>query len=92
MKALVAAPGAPGGIELRDVAEPEPISDQALVDVRAASLNRGECSALKAAEDGWRPGWDVAGLVTRAAEDGSGPREGARVAGWVNGGASGSRR
>jgi NADPH2:quinone reductase len=87
MKALVAVPGVPDGIEIRDVAEPEPISDQALVDVRAASLNRGECSALGAAEDGWRPGWDVAGIVTRAATDGSGPREGARVVGWVNGGA-----
>jgi NADPH:quinone reductase-like Zn-dependent oxidoreductase len=87
MKALVAAPGVTDRIEIRDVAEPESISDQALVDVRAASLNRGECSALRSAEDGWRPGWDVAGIVTRAASDDSGPREGARVVGWVNGGA-----
>jgi len=86
MKALVAAPSAKDGIEIRDVPEPEPISDQALVDVRAVSLNRGECSALRNAEDGWRPGWDVAGIVTRTAEDGSGPHEGARVVGWVNGG------
>jgi NADPH2:quinone reductase len=87
MKALVAAPSVADGIEIRDVAEPEPLSDQALVNVRAASLNRGECSALRAAEDGWRPGWDVAGIVTRAAADATGAREGARVVGWVNGGA-----
>jgi NADPH:quinone reductase-like Zn-dependent oxidoreductase len=86
VKALVAAPGAPGGIELRDVAEPEPDADQAIVDVRAMSLNRGECSALRTADDGWRPGWDVAGILTRPASDGSGPPEGARVVGWVNGG------
>jgi NADPH:quinone reductase-like Zn-dependent oxidoreductase len=86
MKAIVAVPAAPGGLEIREVAEPDPISDQAVVDVRAVSLNRGECTALRVAEEGWRPGWDVAGVVTRAAEDGIGPREGARVAGWVNGG------
>lgn len=87
MKALVAAPAADGGVELLDVAEPDPISDQAIVDVRAVSLNRGECTALRHAQDGWRPGWDLAGIVTRPAEDGTGPREGARVVGWVNGGA-----
>jgi len=86
VRAIVAAPGAAGGLEIRDVAEPEPISDQAVVDVRAVSLNRGECWALRNAEDGWRPGWDVAGIVTREAGNGSGPRSGARVTGWVNGG------
>jgi NADPH:quinone reductase-like Zn-dependent oxidoreductase len=86
MRALVAAPGAPGGIELRDVAEPAPAADQAVVSVRAVSLNRGECAALRQAEDGWRPGWDLAGVVARSAADGSGPAEGTRVVGWVNGG------
>jgi NADPH:quinone reductase len=86
MKAIVAVPSAPGGSEIREIAEPDPISDQAVVDVRAVSLNRGECTALRSAEEGWRPGWDVAGVITRPAADGSGPREGARVTGWVNGG------
>ena len=83
MKALVASSG---GVELRDVPEPIPASDQAVVEVRAASLNRGECAALRAADDGWRPGWDLAGVVARAAPDSSGPAEGTRVVGWVNGG------
>jgi NADPH:quinone reductase-like Zn-dependent oxidoreductase len=86
MRALVAAPNAPGGIELRDVDEPDPASDHAIVQVRAASLNRGECGALRAAEDGWRPGWDLAGVVHAAAEDGSGPTPGTPVLGWADGG------
>ena len=83
MRALVASGG---GVELRQVPEPETGPDRALVRVRSVSLNRGECAALRTAEDGWRPGWDLAGEVLRAAGDGTGPPEGARVVGWVNGG------
>jgi len=36
---------------------------------------------------GWRPGWDLAGEVERAAPDGSGPRVGARVVGLLPEGA-----
>jgi NADPH:quinone reductase len=86
LRAIVAAPEAPGGVEIREVAEPDPAADQALVQVRAASLNRGECVALRSAEEGWRPGWDLAGSVVRGAADGTGPAEGTRVVGWVNGG------
>jgi NADPH2:quinone reductase len=87
MRALVAVPSSPSLVELRDVPEPDPEPRQALVEVHAVSLNRGECAPLAAAEDGWRPGWDLAGVVARAAADGTGPAEGARVVGWVNGGA-----
>lgn len=87
MKALLADRGSAGGVALRDVDEPRPNADQALVDVRAVSLNRGECVALRTAEEGWRPGWDLAGVVAAAAADGTGPPEGAPVVGWVNGGA-----
>jgi NADPH:quinone reductase-like Zn-dependent oxidoreductase len=87
MRALVAVPGAPGGIELRDVADPEPVPNQAMVEVRAVSLNRGECVTLRQqTEDGWCPGWDLAGVVLRQAADGTGPAPGTRVVGWVNGG------
>jgi NADPH2:quinone reductase len=87
VRALVAVPGAPGGIELRDVADPEPVPDQALVEVRAVSLNRGECVTLRQqTKDGWRPGWDLAGVVLRQSADGTGPAPGTRVVGWVNGG------
>lgn len=86
MRALVASPAAESGIELRDVPEPEPHQDEAVVEVRAVSLNRGECSALGAAADGWRPGWDLSGVIVREAADGSGPASGTRVVGWVDGG------
>src|SRR4051812_42503950 len=82
MKALVAGEGE-GELELADVAEPAPRSDQAVVDVRAVSLNRGEVRALTWAEAGWHPGWDVAGVVARRADDGTGPGEGTRVVGLV---------
>jgi hypothetical protein len=54
-------------VALREVAEPEPGPDQALVEVRASSLNRGELALLSARPDGWRPGQDIAGVVTEAA-------------------------
>jgi NADPH2:quinone reductase len=87
MRALVAARPAEGLVEVRDVPDPQLEDRQALVEVRAVSLNRGECVALRTADDGWRPGWDLAGVVLRPAADRTGPREGTRVVGWVNGGA-----
>jgi NADPH:quinone reductase len=86
MLALAAAPGAPGGIELRVVDEPRLGPGVAVVEVRACSLNRGECSALRTSEDGSRPGWDVSGVIAGAASDGSSPPNGTRVVGWANGG------
>lgn len=87
MRALVAAPELRGGLEIRDVGELQPAANQTLVAVRAVSLNRGECLTLRSEIDGWRPGWDLAGVVVKPAADGTGPHEGARVVGWVNGGA-----
>ena len=86
MRALVAAPGRPANIELREAEDPSPADAVAVVEVRASSLNRGECTALLTAEDGWRPGWDVAGVIAEPALDGSSPPGGTRVTAWANGG------
>jgi NADPH2:quinone reductase len=87
MQALVAAPGATGNLELRDVEEPTPGPHDAVVAVQAVSLNRGEVRALATAAGGWRPGWDLAGEVVAAATDGTGPGDGERVVGLVPSGA-----
>jgi NADPH:quinone reductase len=83
MRALLARPSAPHGLELGEIDSPRPGSDEALVAVRAVSLNRGEARYLPRREEGTVHGWDVAGVVEQAAADGSGPAEGERVVGLV---------
>src|SRR3954447_4098209 len=84
MLALVAAPPT---AELRAVDDPQPKPDEALVEVKAFSLNRGEVKRLADMADGELTGWDVAGVVKEPAADGSGPKEGARVIGLMGRGA-----
>ena len=87
MLALVASRSATGNVSLREVDEPAPARDESLVQVAAVSLNRGEVNRLPSRDEGFVPGWDVAGVVAQEAADGSGPPEGARVVGLVGSGA-----
>jgi len=86
-RAVVVDPEAPGRLVIRPLGEPVPDRGEAVVRVRAISLNRGEVRRAGLAPAGWRPGWDLAGDVERAAADGSGPRAGARVVGLLPEGA-----
>ena len=83
MRAIVSTPGADRPVEFRDVPEPDPNPHELVVQVQAASINRGELTLLKSRPD-WGPGQDVAGTVAAAAGDGSGPGVGTRVAGMAD--------
>lgn len=85
MLGFVTDPAGRAGLRLaRDLPEPVPAPHEFLLDVRGFAVNRGELRLIARRPDGWRPGQDVTGVVLRAAQDGSGPPEGARVAAEID--------
>lgn len=80
MRALVVARGEAGPVRFAEVDEPVPSAGEAVVEVRHIALNFGELNYLHLWPDGAVHGHDAAGVVVRAAADGSGPPEGTRVA------------
>ena len=84
MQALVTTldPAAP--VAIQSVPDPAPARNQALVAVKTFSLNRGELRSVVNNGVGWIPGQDIAGVVLKAAEDGSGPPAGSRVVGLTD--------
>jgi NADPH:quinone reductase-like Zn-dependent oxidoreductase len=86
-RAVVVDPDTPGRLAIRPVDDPVPDRGEAIVRVKALSLNRGEVRRAGLAAAGWRPGWDLTGTVERSAADGTGPRAGTRVVGMLGEGA-----
>lgn len=84
MLALINTPQGDEPAGLREVGEPDPAPGEAVVEVRAFALNRGELSLLANRPEGWRPGQDISGVVAEEAADGSGPAAGTRVVGLVD--------
>jgi NADPH:quinone reductase-like Zn-dependent oxidoreductase len=87
VRALVVDPSAPAAVRLSEIPDPVPGPGQVLVDVSHASLNHGD---LNDARSGRVPagavlGSDAAGVVVRAAADGTGPEVGTRVVALTSG-------
>lgn len=85
MRGYITDPTGHAGLRLTDtLPEPTPKPNEALVEVRAYAVNNDEATLIARRPNGWRPGQDVAGVVIRAAADGSGPARGARVACYLD--------
>ncbi|TWH18873.1 zinc-binding dehydrogenase [Prauserella rugosa] len=79
VRAVVSGNGR-GAFTLSEVPDPSPALGEALVQVDAFTVNFGEIhGGLTPPQAGTVPGWEAAGVVVRAARDGSGPREGTPV-------------
>ena len=87
MRSVVVDSSAERRLVIADADEPVPAPSEALIRVSSFSLNLGETRRTQIAEDGWRPGWDLAGTVEAPASGGSGPAAGDPVVGFVPSGA-----
>jgi NADPH:quinone reductase len=81
IRAVVVAEGVLGRLALGEAPAPTPRPTEAVVRVAAISLGRSDLRKVQDAPVGTRLGGDLAGVVERAAADGSGPAAGVRVAG-----------
>lgn len=84
IRAVVVDPDVQERLAIKEVEAPQPLSSQALVQVEATSLNRGDVMRAMHGAAGWRPGWDLAGTIIQQAADGTGPKAGSRVVGALS--------
>jgi NADPH2:quinone reductase len=87
MRAVLTTGDADAPVALAQTGVPIGAPGEALVRVRAVSLNPGELRRARKSGAHEPIGWDFAGVVERAAADGTGPKAGARVVGFVANGA-----
>ncbi len=84
MLGLVNEPSGTAPVKLQEIPEPAPARDEALIEVKAFSLNCGELNSFARNKQGWVPGQDIAGVVLRQAASGDGPPAGSRVVALVD--------
>lgn len=85
MRALVVDPSSPAGFALAEVPDPVPGPGQVLVQVQAISaIDRDLRYAPARLGAGGIWGFDAAGVVARAAADGSGPTVGTRIVAFLS--------
>lgn len=88
MQAVVVDPQSPQRVGFRTVERPAPQATEALVRVKAISLNAGEVVyGLRHGQAGTGLGSDLAGVVEQPAAQGPGPARGTRVVGVTVSGA-----
>jgi NADPH:quinone reductase len=76
MRGWITDPSSEGGLRLTDdLPEPEARANELIVEVKAYSINRGELTLIRTRSDGWRPGQDLSGVVSRAAAEGAALRD-----------------
>jgi len=82
-KTNIAVIASSGKFNIKEISFPEPKYNEAIIKVKAVSLNRGELRAAFSKKAEWVPGWDLAGVVEQAAQDKTGPVAGTRVVGFL---------
>jgi NADPH2:quinone reductase len=87
MRAVLTSGDADVPVAVAQTAIPSLQPGEALVRVHAVSLNPGELRRARKRAAHEPIGWDFAGVVESAAADGTGPKPGARVVGFVANGA-----
>jgi NADPH:quinone reductase len=83
IEAVVVTPDAPARLAVGKAPAPTPSPSEAVVRVAAVSLNPIDARHAQSAPPGTVMGEDLAGTVVQAAADGSGPKTGTRVIGWL---------
>jgi NADPH2:quinone reductase len=87
MRAVLTTGDAQNPVAVGQTPVPNAQPGEALVRVQAVSLNPGELRRARKRAAREPIGWDFAGVVEAAAADGTGPKAGARVVGFVANGA-----